>query len=240
MTFNDWMNFDKNYRQVLAARIRLRVDDVNDHSSRLLADNVCLSPSMIKTLENLNLKYKQLEAAVCHRVAMLQDALHDFGPSSQHFLESSVSLPWVRMVSPARVPYYVNNKAGTTQWNHPKMVEIINSLCDFNEVKFSAYRTAMKLRFLQKNLCLVAARRLTPRLCDTDFLVDLLSMSDAVFVFKQKKLQNVSDNPMDISDIIMTLLPIYELLQKQNSKLIRSVPLAIDLCLNWLLNVYDP
>ena len=41
----------------------------------------------------------------------------------------------------------------TTHWDHPKMIELMNSLSDLNEVRFSAYRTAMKLRTVQKRLC---------------------------------------------------------------------------------------
>ena len=39
-----------------------------------------------------------------------------------------------------------------TQWDHPKLVDTMNYLCEFNEIKFSAYRTAMKLRAVQKRL----------------------------------------------------------------------------------------
>ncbi|XP_006748230.1 dystrophin-like, partial [Leptonychotes weddellii] len=41
----------------------------------------------------------------------------------------------------------------TTCWDHPKMTELYQSLADLNNVRFSAYRTAMKLRRLQKALC---------------------------------------------------------------------------------------
>jgi len=33
------------------------------------------------------------------------------------------------------------------------MIELMSSLADLNEVRFSAYRTAMKLRTVQKRLC---------------------------------------------------------------------------------------
>lgn len=41
----------------------------------------------------------------------------------------------------------------TTHWDHPKMIDLMNSLADLNEVRFSAYRTALKLRTVQKALC---------------------------------------------------------------------------------------
>lgn len=33
------------------------------------------------------------------------------------------------------------------------MIDLMNSLADLNEVRFSAYRTALKLRTVQKALC---------------------------------------------------------------------------------------
>ncbi|KRY85779.1 Dystrophin [Trichinella pseudospiralis] len=221
------MEHARGFHQYLICHIRLLLDDVNDHSSRLLADNVRLSPAMIHSLESLNLRYKELELTIGDRIVILQNALRQFGPSSQHFLEGgaagSVVLPWERAVSTNRIPYYINHETEKTQWDHPKMVEIINSFSEFNEVKFSAYRTAMKLRSLQKNLYL-----------------DLISIEDLVDIFNQRKLQDANDNQLDVSEMVMTLLPIYELVQRDNMNLLRSIPLAVDLCLNWLLNVYDP
>lgn len=40
----------------------------------------------------------------------------------------------------------------TTHWDHPEMIELMKSLADLNEIRFSAYRTAMKLRSVQKHL----------------------------------------------------------------------------------------
>ncbi|XP_003373442.1 zinc finger protein [Trichinella spiralis] len=151
------MEHARGFHQYLICHIRLLLDDVNDHSSRLLADNVRLSPVMIHSLESLNLRYKELELTIGDRIVILQNALRQFGPSSQHFLE-----------------------------------------------------------------------------------VDLISIEDLVDIFNQRKLQDANDNQLDVSEMVMTLLPIYELVQRDNMNLLRSIPLAVDLCLNWLLNVYDP
>jgi hypothetical protein len=48
---------------------------------------------------------------------------------------------------------FFSHQLETTHWDHPKMIELMNSLSDLNEVRFSAYRTAMKLRTVQKRLC---------------------------------------------------------------------------------------
>ncbi len=64
------------------------MDEVNDHSSRLLADNVHLAPDITEMLEALNTRYRQLQVSVQQRLRSLNNALRDFGPSSQHFLSS--------------------------------------------------------------------------------------------------------------------------------------------------------
>lgn len=40
----------------------------------------------------------------------------------------------------------------TTYWDHPEMMALLDSLADVNHIKFSAYRTASKLRAVQKKL----------------------------------------------------------------------------------------
>ncbi|XP_053471368.1 dystrophin isoform X11 [Ictalurus furcatus] len=113
-----------------------------------------------------------------------------------------------------------NHQTQTTCWDHPKMAELYQSLADLNNVRFSAYRTAMKLRRLQKALCL-----------------DLLGMSAACEAFEQHSLKQ-NEQFIDIIQVISCLTSIYDRLEQQHSSLV-NVPLCVDMCLNWLLNVYD-
>uniref|UniRef100_A0A2I3RDJ6 ZZ-type domain-containing protein n=1 Tax=Pan troglodytes TaxID=9598 RepID=A0A2I3RDJ6_PANTR len=115
---------------------------------------------------------------------------------------------------------YFSHETQTTCWDHPKMTELYQSLADLNNVRFSAYRTAMKLRRLQKALCL-----------------DLLSLSAACDALDQHNLKQ-NDQPMDILQIINCLTTIYDRLEQEHNNLV-NVPLCVDMCLNWLLNVYD-
>uniref|UniRef100_A0A2K5KQ42 ZZ-type domain-containing protein n=1 Tax=Cercocebus atys TaxID=9531 RepID=A0A2K5KQ42_CERAT len=115
---------------------------------------------------------------------------------------------------------HVVHETQTTCWDHPKMTELYQSLADLNNVRFSAYRTAMKLRRLQKALCL-----------------DLLSLSAACDALDQHNLKQ-NDQPMDILQIINCLTTIYDRLEQEHNNLV-NVPLCVDMCLNWLLNVYD-
>ncbi|TRZ02504.1 hypothetical protein DNTS_000081 [Danionella cerebrum] len=108
----------------------------------------------------------------------------------------------------------------TTCWDHPKMAELYQSLADLNNVRFSAYRTAMKLRRMQKALCL-----------------DLLGMSTACEAFEQHNLKQ-NEQLIDIMQVINCLTSIYDRLEQQHRSLV-NVPLCVDMCLNWLLNVYD-
>ncbi|XP_032538254.1 utrophin isoform X4 [Chiroxiphia lanceolata] len=154
------------------------------------------------------------------RLKQLQEAHRDFGPASQHFLSTSVQFPWQRSVSHNKVPYYINHETQTTCWDHPKMTDLFQSLADLNNVRFSAYRTAIKIRRLQKALCL-----------------DLLDLNTTSEVFKQQKLSQ-NDQLIGVQDVISCLTTVYSGLEEKHKDMV-NVPLCVDMCLNWLLNVYD-
>ncbi len=83
------------------------LDDVNDWSNRLLADNVVLTDRLHSKIESLNNRYVKLDTAIRHRLEATERAVADFGPGSQHFLMSSVVEPWERAVAVNRLPYYI-------------------------------------------------------------------------------------------------------------------------------------
>ncbi|XP_050988600.1 utrophin isoform X1 [Labeo rohita] len=139
---------------------------------------------------------------------------------SHDFLSVSVQFPWQRAVFHNGVPYYINHEQQTTSWDHPKMTQLFQSMADLSYVRFSAYRTAMKSRRLQKALCL-----------------DLLELGIAQSVFDQHKLTH-NGQLLEIPGIINCLCTIYRELQQVHPDLV-DVPLCVDLCLNWLLKVYD-
>ncbi|XP_039537600.1 utrophin-like isoform X1 [Pimephales promelas] len=139
---------------------------------------------------------------------------------SHDFLSVSVQFPWQRAVFHNGVPYYINHEQQTTSWDHPKMTQLFQSMADLSHVRFSAYRTAMKSRRLQKALCL-----------------DLLELGRAQSVFDQHKLTH-NEQLLEIPGIVNCLCTIYHGLQQVHPDLV-NVPLCVDLCLNWLLKVYD-
>nr|XP_054362767.1 dystrophin-related protein 2 [Mirounga angustirostris] len=193
---------------------------VNDLAHQLAISDVHLSMENSRALEQINVRWKQLQVSVGERLKQLQDAHRDFGPGSQHFLSSSVQVPWERAISPNKVPYYINHQAQTTCWDHPKMTELYQTLADLNNIKFSAYRTAMKLRRVQKALRL-----------------DLVTLTTALEIFNEHDLQ-ASEHVMDVVEVIHCLTALYERLEEERGILV-NVPLCVDMSLNWLLNVFD-
>ncbi|KAM3720398.1 Dystrophin-1 [Dirofilaria immitis] len=205
------------------ARTRIYIDDANDWSGQLLASDVDLAPEPSAQLKSINDRMAKLKSDLRIRAAALERAMADFGPSSQHFLRDSVQAPWQRAVSASNhLPYYINHETEVTQWDHPAMVEIMEELTTFNQVKFSAYRTAMKLRAIQKRLCL-----------------DLLTLEDVDL--KLETLNSMlGEQCLSMKDVVMCLVPLFETAQEKYPKLIHSIPLAVDLLLNFVLNVFDP
>ncbi|XP_074850648.1 dystrophin isoform X3 [Carettochelys insculpta] len=218
-SLQDHLEKVKVYRAEIAP-IKENVNHVNDLAHKFSSSHMQLSPYNLNCLEDLNTRWKLLQVAIDERIRQLHEAHRDFGPTSQHFLSTSVQGPWERAISPNKVPYYINHETQTTCWDHPKMTELYQSLADLNNVRFSAYRTAMKLRRLQKALCL-----------------DLLSLSAACDALDQHNLKQ-NDQLMDILQIINCLTSIYDRLEQEHNNLV-NVPLCVDMCLNWLLNVYD-
>ncbi|XP_039186512.1 dystrophin-related protein 2 isoform X3 [Crotalus tigris] len=193
---------------------------VNDLAHQLAISDVHLSMENSRALEQINTRWKQLQVSINDRLKHLQDAHRDFGPGSQHFLSTSVQVPWERAISPNKVPYYINHQAQTTCWDHPKMTELYQTLADLNNIKYSAYRTAMKLRRVQKALRL-----------------DMMTLATALELFNEHELQP-SDHVMDVVEVIHCLTSLYERLEEERGILV-NVPLCVDMSLNWLLNVFD-
>jgi hypothetical protein len=85
----------------------VHVDDVNDAAGRLQAEQIALNQETTGLVDAVNHRFARLRAALRVRLAAMQQALSDFGPSSQHFLISSVQPPWQRAISANRLPYYI-------------------------------------------------------------------------------------------------------------------------------------
>ncbi|XP_059500159.1 utrophin-like [Stegostoma tigrinum] len=67
--------------------------------------------------------------------------------------------------------------------------------------------------------------------------MDLLELHTAQRVFDQHKLTQ-TEQLLNVTEVINCLTSIYDVLE-QNHKDLVNVPLCVDMCLNWLLNVFD-
>nr|XP_002129602.1 dystrophin [Ciona intestinalis] len=214
--------FQKNYMDPIAVNMeKLKSAILYFHEMKMQ-----FTPDTKKKMDEVEMRWKVMQVYCSERTKQLLDAARDFGPNSQLFLTSSVEGAWERAVAENKVPYYINHKSKSTSWDHPKMAELMESMLDLNDVRFTAYRTSMKLQRLQKALCL-----------------DLLNLDTAVDAFTQHKLNISIDNPhvkddVNVLDMITCLTTIYDALEREHKTLV-NVPLCVDMCLNWLLNVYD-
>uniref|UniRef100_A0A3Q3IJM2 Dystrophin n=1 Tax=Monopterus albus TaxID=43700 RepID=A0A3Q3IJM2_MONAL len=197
----------KEFQEEIAS-IKDNITHMNQLASTFGPHDIQLSPSNLERIEDFNRRWRLLQVHTC---------AHEH---TQLFSSGSVESPFEQGISPNSVPYYINHQTQTTCWDHPKMAELYQSLADLNNVRFSAYRTAMKLRRLQKALCL-----------------DLLSMPMMCEVFEQHSLKQ-NEQLQDISQLVTSLNSLYQRLEQSHSHLV-NVPLCVDMCLNWLLNVYD-
>lgn len=68
--------------------------------------------------------------------------------------------------------------------------------------------------------------------------MDLLNLSAAIEAFDSHGLRAQNDKLIDVTDMITVLHSVYEQMAKEHPGLV-SVPLCLDLLLNWMLNVYD-
>nr|XP_027225286.1 dystrophin-like isoform X2 [Penaeus vannamei] len=209
----------RKFREGLA-ELQRGVDDVNDQAARFSAHNVPLTPANSAKLHDLNNRWKTLETTVNDRWRQVAGRSREVTPLTPAQLASSVSPPWERATTSNKVPYYINHDQESTHWDHPTMMDLLDSLTEFNHIKFSAYRTATKLRMLQKTLAL-----------------DRAKMQMATDVFDEHGLRGQNDRLIDVGDMVVVLSALYANISADHPEV--NTTLAMDLCLNWLLNVYD-
>lgn len=115
------------------------------------------------------------------------------------------------------------------------MIELMKSLCELNEVRFSAYRTALKLRAVQKRLGMfLADPSLYSGSNDPFSAFDRLPMNIAIDSFDRHGLRAQNDKLIDIPDMTTVLHSLYVTITDTI-----DLPLMLDLAINWMLNVYD-
>ncbi|CAG9859500.1 unnamed protein product [Phyllotreta striolata] len=186
--------------------------------ARMQANNVgdALPSNLAAQLEDCAARCRALQAAIRERRDQLTSSTQgEISPGPP-----SVQPPWERATTPNKVPYYINHGTETTHWDHPHMLDLAGRLLQLNEVRFSAYRTALKLRSIQKKLRL-----------------DAVSIAAASEAFDLHGLRGQNDRILDVADMVLVLRAIFGRLNDNED--VVDVPLCVDLSLNWLLNVFD-
>lgn len=196
-----------------------------------------LSPPLSLELERLQERLKRLQQDIQsdHKRLLNQGSSSsstsrlptatpmDECPSSEMERFNSVLPPgWERGLTQEKIPYFMDHNHEITHWDHPMFSDLMKSLGEINTVKYSAYRLSLKLRKIQQKLCL-----------------DLLELETAVFGFEEHGLtQDRHGMTIEVPEMTLVLTSIYETLHEEEPDEV-NVALCVDLCLNWLLNVYD-
>lgn len=180
-----------------------------------------LNTAQLSRLESLNQRMKTLTSAMDERYQQVNGGREPGPHAAPAYLRGSVSPPWERGTAANHVPYYMNHSTQQTQWDHPALAELMQQLSQLNTVRFSAYRTSLKLRRLQRRLAL-----------------HHLPLSHAVEAFDGHGLRAQNDKLIDVPDMLTVLATLYETIGTEAGEPI-DMPLCLDLCINWLLNVYD-
>lgn len=203
--------------------------------------DVPLSQQNLNRISELKTIWDQIQASVEERQKLIEQAFDSQGASEQRFLNQTIEdLPrWERRVAAtSRVPYFIDHETSKPKWDHPKFTDLLETMGEVKKYVYAAYRTAMKLRILQKKLGI--------DMLMLEHLKDILNSSSNPInqtngESDQVSMGQTNDNSsklIGVEQIILCLKLIYEQIQS-DEKPTMDVPLSIDLTLNWLLNVYD-
>ncbi|KPM03066.1 EF-hand and zinc finger domain containing protein [Sarcoptes scabiei] len=140
--------FNRNY----VVPVSRDIIHVNEIAARLTGRNVPISYENLNNLEHLTTRARMLRIALDERFKQLDQILINHDKTQQHFLTDAVEEPWERAVTNNKLPCYINRQTESVHSLSPNYTQIIQSLNSFNDVRYAAYRTAMKLRHLQIKL----------------------------------------------------------------------------------------
>lgn len=128
---------------------------------------------------------------------------------------------WSQSETRNGIPYYINHDSEVTQWDHPDLVSAISGLSAMDTIQFGAYRTAAKLRKLQKILHMDVVNLITVRMA-----------------FELHGFSHHNDSVMDAVQLYNIIYEMYHM-TKLRGRTTLHVNRCSDLMLNWLLNLYD-
>lgn len=192
------------------------LEEARTLTAQLRAESALPQAAAVR-LEDAGARCRAIQDAMRQRHEVLEKtaataAVHDKGGSSLR------EAGWERAATAAQVPYYINHATESTHWDHPLMLELAGHLLHFNEVRFSAYRTALKLRAIQRTL-----------------KMDHIALSRASDVFEAQGLRAQNDRLLDVADMLRVLRELFSNCDETPEQ----DHVIADLTLNWLLNVFD-
>ena len=200
---------------------------------------VPLSQPNLKRIDEMNLIWNSMQMTVEDRQKQIEQAFDEQSGSEQKFLFQTVSdwPKWERKVATSKVPYFIDHDSNKTLWDHPKFTALLDRMSELKQYVFSVYRTAMKLRIIQKSLGidLLMLEHLKDIFNSHGLGLPQVSNTNTI---ESQSTQAINDSPVDVEQIIQLLKSIYGRIQAEEAPSL-DVPLAIDLTLNWLLNLYD-
>ncbi|XP_022816512.1 dystrophin-like [Spodoptera litura] len=127
---------------------------------------------------------------------------------------------WKKVENEAGYPCYIDEVSSKQQYDHPEFQKIMESLEEYDGIKYNAYRVAFKIYDFQKHL------RVPP-----------LRISSGVFARHQLSLSE-SSLSLDTVELESVLADIYFAAEKEGL-FTGDIDLAVDLLINLLLNIYD-
>ena len=129
---------------------------------------------------------------------------------------------WQRAETLVGVPYYINHASEKTQWDHPEMALLMNEMSLADDIKYAAYRTAVKLRTIEKRI-----------------QVDSINLSTIRAAFNDLGYQeSFTENEINVQQLEEILTEIFTREHNRGGDV--NVTSGVELTLNWLLNVYNP
>lgn len=127
---------------------------------------------------------------------------------------------WNKTENEAGYPCYVEVESNKQQFDHPRFHAMLNNVKKYDDIKYSAYRTAFKVYYLQSEL-----------------KVPPLRISSGVLGRHRLSLSE-SSLSLDAAELEAVLSDIYFAAEKE-SIFVGDIDLAVDLLLNFMLNIYD-
>lgn len=120
----------------------------------MTTSDVPLSQQNLKRISELNTIWSLIQVSVEERQKLIEQAFDNQGASEQKFLMQTIAdLPhWERRVATSRVPYFIDHNTSSTNWDHPKYTDFFKTMSNVKHYVYSAYRTAIKLRHIQRKL----------------------------------------------------------------------------------------